>query len=89
MPIPFSPVTIVSVTIERLRQVHRGQPFKPFTFWFADGGRLRVSHPESLAYSATGRTVMVVSPDDTIQHIDLLLVSRIEIDQAPPAAGSD
>lgn len=45
----------------------------------ADGGTIDVSHPESLAYSPAGRTVVVVLPDESSQWIDLLLVTRIEL----------
>lgn len=67
------------MTISKLREVHRSEPFRPFTLYLADGGRIRVSHPESLAYSTSGRTVVVVLPNETTQYIDLLLVSRIEV----------
>ena len=78
------------MTIQRLREVHRSEPFRPFTLYLADGGRIRVSHPELLAYSPSGRTVVVVSPDDTTQFIDLLLVSRIELgDGESRSAGRD
>lgn len=70
------------MTIEKLHEVHRREPFRPFTLCLADGGRIRVSHPESLAYSTSGRTVVVVSPDDTTQFVDLLLVSRSASDEA-------
>ncbi len=74
------------MTIDRLREVHRYQPFRPFSLYLAAGGQIHVSHPESLAYSASGRTIVVVSPDDTTQFVDLLLVSRIEIgDHKPPS----
>ena len=35
-------------------------------------------HPEFLAHSATGRTVMIAEPDDTFAVIDLLLVNGLE-----------
>ncbi len=73
------------MTVEKLREVHHFQPFRPFSLYLADGGRIHVSHPESLAYSTTGRTIVVVSPNDTTQFVDLLLVSRIEIDNAQPS----
>jgi hypothetical protein len=74
------------MTVERLREVHRFQPFRPFSLHLADGGQIHVSHPESLAYSTSGRTIVVVSPDDTTQFVDLLLISRIEIgDGKPPS----
>jgi hypothetical protein len=68
------------MTIEKLREVHRATPFRSFSLHLADGGQVRVTHPESLAYSPTGRTIVVVSPDDTTQFIDLLLVSRMEVE---------
>lgn len=67
------------MTIQRLREVHQAQPFRPFRMYLADGGQVDVTHPESLAYSETGRTVVVVLPDDCTQFIDLLLVSRLEL----------
>lgn len=67
------------MTIEKLREVHQAKPFRPFSLYLADGGTIRVSHPESLAYSPSGRTIVVISPDDRTQFVDLLLVSRIEL----------
>jgi hypothetical protein len=45
----------------------------------ADGKTLRVTHPESLAYNPSGRTILYVAPDESARRIDLLLVVRIEI----------
>ena len=67
------------MTLEKLKEVHQARPFQQFRLHMADGGVLDVTHPESLAYSPKGRTVIVVFPDETSQWIDLLLVSRIEI----------
>jgi len=67
------------MTINRLREVHQARPFRAFTMYFADGGTLRVTHPESLAYDPVGRTGVFFSPDDKTHFIDLLLVSRIEV----------
>jgi len=55
------------MTIEKLREVHRFQPFRPFNLHLADGGQIPVSRPESLAHSPSGRTIVAVSPDDTAQ----------------------
>lgn len=68
-----------TMTIDRLREIHKSEPFRPFVMHMADGGRVKISHPESLAYSSSGRTVVVVTPDDSTQYVDLLLVSRIEV----------
>jgi hypothetical protein len=67
------------MTIERLRSLHAARPFRPFTLHMADGGVVRVTHPEALAYGPGGRTIVVFSPNDDLQIIDLLLVSRIEV----------
>ena len=67
------------MTIERLREVHLAQPFRPFTLHMADGKKIRISHPETLAYNPTGRTIFIALADDSLHHIDLLLVVRIEI----------
>ena len=67
------------MNIEKLRDVHSARPFRSFRLYFADGGTIDVTHPESLAYSTRGRTAVVVFPDEASQWIDLLHVSRIEI----------
>ncbi len=67
------------MTIDKLREVHQTVPFRAFRLYLAAGGQIPVTHPESLAYSRSGRTVVVVSPDDKTQFVDVLLVTRIEI----------
>ena len=67
------------MNVDKLREVHHATPFRPFRVHLADGGAVDVTHPESLAYSPRGRTVVIVFPDESSQWIDLLLVSRIEI----------
>ena len=69
----------ITMNIEKLKEVHKAQPFRSFRMHIADGGTIDVTHPESLAYSPKGRTAVVVFPDDSSQWIDLLLVTRIEI----------
>jgi hypothetical protein len=36
-------------------------------------------HPETLAYVPGGRTIFIALPNDTIHHIDVLVVVRIEV----------
>jgi len=67
------------MTIDRLREVHLARPFRAFTLRMADGTKVRVGHPESVAYSPSGRTIIYVAPDDSTHYIDLLLVARIEV----------
>ena len=56
----------------------QAQPFHPFVLHLADGRNLRVEHPEFLSISPAGRTIVVHTPDDSMQIVDLLLVVSLE-----------
>jgi hypothetical protein len=75
------------VTLEQLRRIHRGEPFRPFLLRTADGREFSVSHPEALAISQTGRTIVVMTPDDAHETIDLLLVSSIHTSEGERSRG--
>jgi hypothetical protein len=66
------------MTVEKLEQFHKTQPFRPFRINLADGRYLDIEHPEFLARTPTGRTVVVVKPDETFEVIDLLLVTSLD-----------
>ena len=67
------------MTTERLRTVHSARPFRPFPLHMADGKKIRVTHPEIMSISPSGRSIVVNLPDDSFHHIDLLMVVRIEV----------
>jgi hypothetical protein len=67
------------MTIEQLRNVLQARPFKPFLMHLADGREIRVQHPESFWSVPSGRTVFISQPDDTVNIVDLLLVTDLEI----------
>lgn len=67
------------MTLERLHELHQARPFQPFRVHLADGRSLDVTHPESLAYASKARTIFVVKPDESVEYIDLLLVTSLEI----------
>ncbi len=71
------------MTIEQLRNMHRAQPFRPFTIHVADGKKLLVPHPDFLSHSPTGRTIIVHHLDDSFSIIDLLLVTELEVHSTP------
>ncbi len=72
------------MTIEQLRQMYQTRPFRPFRVHMADGRHLDVAHPEFLAQTPTGRTVMIARPDESFEVVDLLLVTSLEpIDGKP------
>jgi hypothetical protein len=66
------------MTIDQIRAAHRAHPFRPFVLHLADGRALPVRHPEFLAYSRTGRTVIVVTAEETIERVDALLIVSLE-----------
>ncbi len=58
--------------------MHQAQPFQPFDIHLADGRRLPVNHPELLAITPSGRTIGVGLADETIEIVDLLLVTSLK-----------
>ncbi len=67
------------MTTLQLQQLWKAQPFQPFTMHLADGRHVPVVHSEFLMISPSGRTVVVHQPDDSLNIIDLLLVTDLEI----------
>jgi hypothetical protein len=69
------------MTIERFHAALHQVPFRPF-IRMADGRSFEVRHPDFVAHSPTGRTVIVVHPDDNYSVLDLLLMSELEVQAA-------
>lgn len=67
------------MTIEQLRSVYNAQPFHPFTIHLVDGRNVPVHHREFMMAVPSGRTLFVCQPDDTVNIIDLLLVTDLEL----------
>ena len=67
------------MTIEKLREVYNAKPFHPFVIHLADGRAIPVHHREFMMTVPSGRTAIVVQPDDTMNIIDLLLVTDVEL----------
>jgi len=67
------------MTIEQSRATIRQQPFRAFTIHMVDGRVFPVAHPDFVAVSPTGRTVIVFQPDDSHSVVDLLLMSELEV----------
>jgi hypothetical protein len=70
------------MTIEQLRNFYSAQPFRPFVLHLANGRQVAVHHPEFLAAAPSGRTITVYQPDDTLNVVDLLVVTDLEIKPA-------
>jgi hypothetical protein len=65
------------VTIERIREAHQARPFKPFTLRTGGGREYSVRHPEFMAMTPGGRTVIVTHNEESVEMIDLLLVESL------------
>jgi len=67
------------MTIDRIRNLYDDQPFQPFIIHLADGRQVTVHHREFMLTVPSGRTIVVCQPDDTLNIIDLLLVTDLEL----------
>jgi hypothetical protein len=76
------------MTVEQFRATWRLQPFRPFTIRMADGRTFEVSHPDFLAQSPSGRTVIVFQPDETYSVLDLLLMTELQVHASNGRAAS-
>ena len=72
------------MTSEQFRTAMNRRPFVPFVIHLADGDRLPVRHPENIAMSPGGRTVIVFGEGEAFRIVDLLLVTRLDV-EAPLA----
>jgi hypothetical protein len=66
------------MTTEQLRAAYQARPFRPFVMYLADGRSIPVHSPEFVFTTPSGRTIVVGQPDDTVNIIDLLLVTDLE-----------
>jgi hypothetical protein len=67
------------MTSERVRDLLRAEPFQRFIIHLADGREIPVMHREFMAVGPSGRTATVHQPDDSLNIIDLLLVTDLEM----------
>jgi hypothetical protein len=67
------------MSIDRLRQVARATPFKPFTLSLTDGRRFRVRSPEFIMITLEASwTVVIAESGEDYSIVDLLLVTSID-----------
>jgi hypothetical protein len=67
------------MTIEEIRKFYDAQPFQPFVLHVADGREIPVIGREFMASAPKGRMISVYQPDGASDHLDLLLVTGIEV----------
>lgn len=67
------------MTNDRIKELLDAEPFRPFRIRMADGRAIPVRHREFLASSPTGRTITVFQPDDSLNIIDVMLITDLEL----------
>jgi hypothetical protein len=67
------------MTLERIQNLYRAQPFQPFTLYLADGRAVAVKSPEFMSFSPGGRTIAVHEADESLRILDLLLVTEAHV----------
>ena len=75
------------MTIEQLKAAYDAQPFRPFVIHLADGREIPVKSREFIMSVPSGRTIVVAQPDDTLNIIDLLLVTDLEVGPSTNGSG--
>jgi hypothetical protein len=75
------------MTSEQFRATLHQQPFRPFTIRTADGRAFDVAHPDFVAQSHSGRTVIVFQLDENYSVLDLLLMSEFQVSASDGHAG--
>jgi hypothetical protein len=71
----------IIMTIERLKELFNAQPFRPFIIHLADGREVPVHHRDFIMAVPSGRTIFVAQQDDSVNIIDLLLVTDLELNR--------
>lgn len=65
------------MTVDQLRKIHRSEPFDPFLVRTADGLTFEVNHPEIMAISPVGRTIVIMTADGAHETIDILMITSV------------
>jgi hypothetical protein len=71
--------------VETLHEAIQAVPFQPFYLMLADGTRLHVPDPESIAHPSGARTAVVMGQDESVRILDVALVLGIEHGPPVPA----
>lgn len=67
---------------DRIRDLIRAIPFKPFIVELGSGKRVAVKHTDYVSLSPAGRTLVVHDDDEHMEIIDVFLITNISINGA-------
>lgn len=71
------------MNLQDFRTLCAAESFKPFVMHLANGKEILVDHPDFVLLPRTGYTVAVLTSDNRLQYVDLLLVNSLETDGLP------
>lgn len=75
---------------DKLRELIRSQPFRPFTIHLPEGRSVQVVHHDFAIMSPDDRTIVAFGPDNSFNMIDVMLVANIEVGPPPgPKVSTD
>ncbi len=74
------------MTIEQFTAALKAEPFRPFVLHAVSGKEYPVNHPEMAIRTPSGRTVVVVTGDETTAILDLLLIESLSFSEASTRA---
>lgn len=66
------------MTMEEIQQMQKMRPFLPYRIHLASGRSVDVVHPEFVARSPKGRSMIVYKKDGGFEIIDVMLVISLE-----------
>ena len=66
------------MNIRELKDAYKAAPFQPFDIVLTNGRAVHVAHPEFMAFSPRGRTVVVYDADG-LERIDIPLIISLKI----------
>ena len=70
---------------DRIRQLIRTIPFKPFTVELGSGKRVFAKHADYVSLSPAGRTLVIHDDDDNMEIIDVFLITNVSVPETDPA----
>jgi len=75
--------------VEKMRELYRAQPFRPFGIRLPGERMIAVQHPEYLAISPNGRTAVAYQPDGSLNIVDVMLVTDLEVKPGAATQAND
>jgi hypothetical protein len=67
-----------SAILDRIRELHRAEPFHPFAISFADGRRIEIDRPEFLGIFSSEDRIFYSTPEDATEVAEISKVVRVD-----------